>query len=183
VNLILVEEPLTCVLSELEPCLTASLSVIQKSLSEINFNSAIADRSNSMRRFIKEQTEKIKGFEWIPKTRDGQAPFYTDAKYICNGECRSLHVLNVVICLSNREAIGTNFLKLELAALSEIRKYHEQEVLDSNILGILLTFDRDVLSLGKWDPAYADSSEYSGAIRKFYKPFLRSNIVNLRIHQ
>ena len=179
----IVEESLTCVFSELDLCLQSSLLKIQSALSEIDLNSAIEDRSNSMRKLIREQTEKIKGFEWIPKTRDGQAPFLTDAKFICNGECKSIHVINIVMCLNNREAIGTNFLKLEVAALAEIRKFQEVEVLDSNLLGVLITFDRDVLALGNWDPAYADSSEYSAGMRKFYKTLFNSNITNLRTHQ
>lgn len=179
----IIEESLTCVFLELNPCLQSSLLKIQNAVSEIDLNSAIADRSNSMRKLIREHTESIKGFEWIPKTRDGQAPFAIDAKFICDGACKSIHVINIVICLNNREAIGTNFLKLEVAALSEIRKFQEVEVLDSNILGVLMTFDRDVLALGNWDPSYADSSEYSAGMRKFYKALFNSNITNLRIHQ
>jgi hypothetical protein len=179
----IIEESLTCLTSELDNCLQTSLAKFQDALSGIDFNLAIADRSNSMRKLIKDFTENIKGFEWIPRTRDGQAPFSIDGKYACNGECNSIHILNVVICLNNREAIGTNFLKLEVAALSEIRRFQETEVLDSNILGVLISLDRDVLTLGKWDPSYADSSEYSGGLRKFYKSLLKSNITNLRIHQ
>jgi hypothetical protein len=179
----IIEESLTCVTSELDQCLQNTLSKLQGTLSEIDFNSAIADRSNSMRKLIKDSTETLKGFDWIPRTRDGQAPFSIDAKYVCNGECKSSHILNIVICLNNREAIGTNFLKLEVAALSEIRRFQENEILDSNILGVLISLDRDVLTLGNWDPSYADSSEYSGGMRKFYKSLLKSNITNLRIHQ
>ena len=179
----LIEESLTYDVSELDSCLNSSLTKIQSALSVIDLNSAIADRSNSMRKLIKEHTQEIKGFDWIPKTRDGQAPFSIDAKYVCNGECNAIHIVNLVICLNNREAIGTNFLKLEVAALAEIRKFHEKEVTDSNLLGILLTLDRDVLSLGKWDPSYADSSEYSAGMRKFYKAFFNSNITNVRVHQ
>jgi hypothetical protein len=157
--------------------------MVQNALSEIDFNVAISDRSNSMRKSIKEHTENLNGFVWIPRTRDGQAPFSIDARLTCSGDCASIHILNIVICLNNREAIGTNFLKLEVAALSEIRKFQEKEVLDSNLLGVLITLDSDVLSLGKWDPSYADSSEYSAGMRKFYKSFFKSNITNLRIHQ
>ena len=178
----IIQEMLTLTSSELDSCLNESLSKIQDVLSEVDFNQAIEDRSNSMRRLIKESTEGIKGFEWIPRTRDGQAPFLIDAKFSCDGKCGSLHIMNFVICLNNREAIGTNFLKLEVAALGEIRKYQVSEVSDSNILGVLITLDQDVLSLGNWDPSYADSSEYSGGLKKFYKTLMKSNIVNLRIH-
>lgn len=179
----IIEESLTCFTSELEACLQNSLAKFQDALSEIDFNLAISDRSNSMRKLIKDSTRNIQGFEWIPRTRDGQAPFSIDGKYVCTGECNSIHILNVVICLNNREAIGTNFLKLEVAALSEIRRFQVSEVLDSNILGLLISLDRDVLTLGKWDASYADSSEYSGGLRKFYKSLFKSNITNLRIHQ
>lgn len=179
----IIEESLTCLTSELDTCLQNSLSKLQDALAGIDFGSAIADRSNSMRKSIRDSTGNLKGFEWIPRTRDGQAPFSIDGRYVCNGECNSMHILNIVICLNNREAIGTNFLKLEVAALSEIRRFQETEVVDSNILGVLISLDRDVLTWGKWDPSYADSSEYSGGMRKFYKSLLKSNITNLRIHQ
>ena len=179
----LVEESLTCTISNLDPCLQKSFGIIKNALSEIDFNEAIADRSNTMRKLLKEFSEGLKGFEWIPRTRDGQAPFSIDARFTCDKKCGSIHILNLVICLNNREAIGTNFLKLEVAALAEIRKFQEEEVLDSNLLGILITLDRDVLTLGKWDPSYADSSEYSAGMRRFYKALFKSNIINLRIHQ
>ena len=47
---------------------------VKNALSEIDFNEAIADRSNTMRKLLKEFSEGLKGFEWIPRTRDGQAP-------------------------------------------------------------------------------------------------------------
>lgn len=178
-----IEEPLTYDTSNINPCIQNSLNTIKNALSEIDFNSAIIDRSNSMRKLLKEYTETLKGFEWIPRTRDGQAPFAVDAKFSCSMDCGSLHILNIVVCLNNREAIGTNLLKLEVAALAEIRKFQVKEVLDSNVLGVLITLDRDVLSLGKWDPAYADSSEYSAGVRKFYRHLFKSYITNLRIHQ
>lgn len=179
----IIEESLSCVTSELDTCLQSSLFKFKDALSGIDYHLAIFDRSNSMRKLIKDSTESLKGFEWIPRTRDGQAPFSIDGKYTCDGECSSFHILNIVVCLNNREAIGTNFLKLEVAALSDIRSYHQKEVLDANILGALVSLDRDVLAHGKWDPSYADSSEYSGGMRKFYKSLLKSNITNLRIHQ
>jgi len=175
-------EELTISMADIDPCLVALHDEIQASFSRIDFNLAISDRSNSMRLALKDSTSALNRFKWIPRTRDGQAPYSIDASYVCDKRCGSLHIVNIVICLNNRETIGSNFLKIEVAALAEIRKYQDVEILDSNILGILVTFDRDVLSIGQWDPAYADSSEYAAALRKFYKPFIKSNVSSLRFH-
>jgi len=177
-----ISEELTTSISELELCLVNMHNEIIDAFSKVGTSAAISERSDSMKKLLQESTAALKLFKWIPKTRDGQAPFQVDAVYRCSGECKSMHVINIVICLFNREAIGTNFLKLEISALAEIRTYQKVEMADSNILGILLTFDKDLLALGRWDNSYAASSEYTVGLRKFYKPFMRSNITSLRVH-
>jgi hypothetical protein len=178
----IIEDALTTSLAELDDCAASLYNELAKAFGLIDFNSAIKDRSNSMRASLTQATSPLKRFRWIPKTRDGQAPFGIDAQYSCDGNCDSLHILNLVLCLNNREAIGTNFLKLEAAALAELRKTQLYDISDSNLLGILITFDRDVLTQGKWDNSYADAGEYSAGFKKYYKPFLRSNILSLRMH-
>lgn len=177
-----ISEELTVSISDIDTCLIALHDEIQSTLTTIDFKLATSDRSNSMKLALRDATEPLKKFKWIARTRDGQAPFSIDASYSCNKKCGSFHIVNIVVCLNNRETIGSNFLKIEVAALAEIRKYQDVEILDSNVLGILITLDRDVLSTGHWDPAYADSSEYAAALRKFYKPFIKSNIISLRFH-
>ncbi len=178
-----IEDGLTTSLEDLDGCLVSLYAGMAKAFGLIDFNSAIKDRSNSMRASLTQATSPLKRFKWIPKTRDGQAPFGIDAQLTCESKCGSLHLLNLVVCLNNREAIGTNFLKLEAAALAEIRKTQAYEISDSNLLGVLITFDRDVLAQGKWDNSYADAGEYSAGFKKYYRPFLKSNILSLRMHK
>lgn len=177
-----IDENLTVSLEDLDDCHIQAFKYVMSALNRIDLNLAIRDRSNSMKNCIQDVLSKWSGLEWIPKTRDGQAPFTIDAKYRCESKCSNIHIINFVICLNNREAIGTNFLKLEYGALNEIRKGSSSELRDSNVLGVLITFSRDLLNLGKWDLSYADSSEYSAAARRYYRLLLQSNILNLRIH-
>jgi hypothetical protein len=155
---------------------------LKESLGQIDFSTAVKNRSISFKEALKKSTENLNNFTWISRNRDGQAPFQIDARYVCGRKCGTVHIINLVVCLNNREAIGSNFLKLETAAIREIRT--SKEVLDdANVAGFLATLSRELLDEGGWDPSYADSSEYANAIKTYYKPLLKSNILGLRIHQ
>jgi hypothetical protein len=178
-----INDPISTTFEELPLCFTEFISNFKSDFEKMNLEEAIKTRSNSFRESLKEKTKHIKNLSWESKLRDGTAAFQLDAKYICAGRCNSSHQVNIVICLNNREAIGTNFLKLEIAALSNLRTSKIDDFTDENILGILISLDSDLLSAGGWDNSYADSSEYSAAFRKYYKNLIKSNIVQLRIHK
>lgn len=181
-NIRVIDDALTISLDDISECHLSMWEQLKDAISEIDFNSAVKNRSISFKESLRKSTGTLINFTWIARTRDGQAPFQIDARFVCDSNCGSLHVINLVICLNNREAIGSNFLKLETAAIREIRTdVHELD--DSNILGLLVSLSRDLLDEGGWDPSYADSSEYANAAKTYYKPLLRSNIIGLRIHQ
>ena len=167
---------------DLPPCFALFWESLQDSLSSLDFDAAIKSRSTSMKAEIKKATSGIKKLSWIPRTRDGQAVFQLDAKYVCDFSCGESHIVNIVICLNNREAIGTNFLKLEIASTRELRASNVEGFSDNNVLGVLITFDQELLSLGGWDQSYAFASEYASAYKMNYRQVLKSNILMLRLH-
>lgn len=167
---------------DLPQCFVKFWESLQGSLSNIDFDVAIKSRSTSMKAEIKKVTSGIKKLSWIPRTRDGQAVFQLDAKYSCDFSCGESHIVNVVICLNNREAIGTNFLKLEIASFRDLRTSNVEGFSDNNVLGILITFDQELLTFGGWDQSYAFSSEYASAYKMNYRQVLKSNILMLRLH-
>jgi hypothetical protein len=177
-----IDDLLTVNLLDVASCHQKMWELLKDSLEEMDFNAAVKNRSISFKEELKISTKSINNFNWIARTRDGQAPFQIDAQFHCDKKCGTTHVANLVICLNNREAIGSNFLKLEIAALREIR-LNKVEIDDSNVVGFLVTLSRELLDEGGWDPSYADSSEYANAAKTIYKPILRSNILGLRIHQ
>ena len=181
-NLRIIDDSITADLSDISICFNKIWGELKDSVSVIDANSAISQRSTTFKGQIKDRTEKLKGFQWIPRSRDVQAQFQIDAQYHCDNKCGTEHIVNFVLCLNNREAIGTNFLKLEIAALKEIRLATKYELTDDNILGIIISLDRDLLDKGGWDPAYADASEYSNAGKTFYRQLLKSNVISMRIH-
>lgn len=167
---------------DLSKCFIEFWESLQDSLSHVDLDSAIKSRSTSMKTEIRKATSGIERLNWIPRTRDGQAVFQLDAKYICDFSCGESHIANIVICLNNREAIGTNFLKLEIASTREIRTSSVEGFSDNNVLGVLITFDQELLSLGGWDQSYAFSSEYASAYKMNYRQVLKSNIMMMRLH-
>lgn len=71
---------------------------------------------------------------------------------------------------NNREAIGTNFLKLALALQSRERDYEDT-------LAVLVAPSRALLERGGWDSVYADGSEYQNLHEAGFGQFLRTNAV------
>jgi hypothetical protein len=87
------------------------------------------------------------------------------------------HNISIVLCLNNREAIGTNLIKAELAN----HFFYSNSAIEETA-GILLCLSRETLNLGGWDKAYADASEYSEAFRGAYFQLINKPLVVLEIH-
>ena len=176
-NFKVLDEKITVPLPALDSCQRTFWDLLSGSIETIDVSGAIANRSTSLKKSIYEHTKNIKGFTWYTKTRDGQGPFQLDASYSCNSNCGKNHKINIVSCLNNREAIGSNFLKLEVQAMSDFSIDDSSPHLFEDSLGILITFDRGLLEQGGWDPAYAEATEYSFAYKKYFGPILKSNII------
>jgi hypothetical protein len=185
-NFRVVEDALSAVAEELETCLTELVHKIRYEIQEMDGHKSIKNRSESLKGAL---TENVKTVNWqkkslfeSPDLANAPAIFRLDGTAQCDERCGSYHQINVVTCLNNREVIGTNFLKLEVSAIESIRNHPAFPIYDSNILGLLITLDENVLQLGGWDKAYANSSEYSFAYKHAYKSLIKSNVLSLQIH-
>lgn len=175
--------------SELAPCHKKLFEELKSNLGSIKINAALRNRSYTLKPAIQNANVHGTNFQWKKisiftdsSLKNASAGYLLDARAECGGNCGSFHQVNVVICLNNRETIGTNFLKLEVAAMQEIRNHKEITITDQNILGILITLDRSFLNLGNWNHVYADATEYSLAYAMAYKWVLKSNICSIQLH-
>ena len=185
-NFRIVEDALSAVAEDLENCLTELVQKIRYEIQAIDGHKSIKNRSESLKGAL---TENVGTVNWqkkslfeSPNLANAPAIFRLDGTAQCDERCGSYHQINVVTCLNNREVIGTNFLKLEVSAIESIRNHPAFPIYDSNILGLLITLDENVLHLGGWDKAYANSSEYSFAYKHAYKSLIKSNVLSLQIH-
>ena len=117
-----------------------------------------------------------------PSLLDVAAIYRLDGRATCSGSCGTVHRTNLVLCLNNRESIGTNFLKLEIAAQEDIRNHKRSELFDRNILGILITFNEGLLRDGGWDASYASADEYTFAYKHAYRQIIKSNVIGMQLH-
>jgi hypothetical protein len=185
----ILEDEISVLVEDLEECHKLLVKEIQTSLKSVDIQRGLKNRSRSLKAEIKKSTSSLSAYKWAKHSiftdrslKKASAGYLLDARAECSLNCGSFHQVNVVICLNNREAIGTNFLKLEVAAVQEIRNHQVQELSDRNILGILITLDREMLDFGGWDGAYADSSEYSLAYNLAYKSVIKSQVISLQLH-
>jgi hypothetical protein len=81
---------------------------------------------------------------------------------ILENECAHRHRFFIEICFDNRQSIGTNLLKFELAT-----KNFETNS-ERKSLGIMLCADRSALRKFGWDESAASSEEYEVALRGPY---------------
>lgn len=182
-----IEDEMTVTLSDLHPCLLKQWDLIKELFQSLDVRSAINQRSESFKTAINQgrtknlQWEKSSVF-YSPALIDPPAIYKLDGRGYCEGLCGGVHKVNIVLCLNNKEILGTNFLKLEIAAQEDLRNFKNASLYDENILGILVTFSEGLLKEGKWDNSYANSDEYSFAYKHAYRAFLRSNILSMQLH-
>jgi len=117
---------------------------------------------------LQARTRVLAGDEGVP----AKAIHEIDLQIVCNSACGFLHSFNVELCVSNREAIGTNFLKLEVFSSSNPQLSH---------LGVLLCPDRKYFKESNMDPSYGDDDEYIIAHQLAYHNVLQGQLVVLTI--
>jgi hypothetical protein len=182
-----VEDEMTIKLNEIHPCLLHQWSSIKDSFQALDVRKAISQRSESFKAAI--GLFNIRNFSWEkssvfhnPSLIDPPAIYKLDGRGHCDASCGSLHRVNIVLCLNNREILGTNFLKLEIAAQEDLRNSKDVNLYDENLLGILITLSDGLLREGRWDSSYANSDEYSFAYKHAYRGFLKSQILSMQLH-
>jgi metal-responsive CopG/Arc/MetJ family transcriptional regulator len=185
-NFRILDDALSASLAEMPQCLVQIVSKLKSEIQAIEANSSISNRSESLKSALTSQVNSVnwnkKSLFDAPELADAPAIFKLDGISVCNELCGSYHQANIVICLNNREIIGTNFLKLEVAAIEAIRNHPKFAIYDKNILGVLVTLDENLLRTGNWDRSYASSDEYKFAFKHAYKGVLKANIISMQLH-
>jgi hypothetical protein len=184
-----IEDEMSAKLTELEPCLQELWAEIRETFQSLDVRLAIRQRSESFKSAISTSIAGKTNFTWEktsvfhdPSLLDAAAIYRLDGKVTCDESCGSFHKANLVLCLNNRESIGTNFLKLETAAQEDIRNHKALEIFDKNILGILISFNEGLLREGSWDSSYGNADEYTFAYKHAYKGLIESNIIGMQLH-
>ncbi len=184
-----IEDEMSIKLNELDPCLHNLWTEIKEIFQSLEVRSAIRQRSESFKGAVSLGVESKSNFVWEkssvfhdPNLLDVAAIYRLDGKSTCKGECQSFHKVNLVLCLNNRESIGTNFLKLEIAAQEDIRNNKKIEIFDRNVLGVLVSFNESLLKEGAWDASYASADEYTFAFKHAYRSIIKSNIIGMQLH-
>ena len=189
ISLRVIEDEMSIKLNELDPCLQNLWSEIKEIFQSLEVRSAIRQRSESFKSAVSQGVDGKSNFAWEkssvfhdPNLLDVAAIYRLDGTSTCNRECLSLHKVNLVLCLNNRESIGTNFLKLEVAAQEDIRNNKQFELFDRNVLGVLVSFNESLLKEGAWDASYANADEYTFAFKHAYRGIIKSNIMGMQLH-
>ena len=81
----------------------------------------------------------------------------------------------IELCFNNREAIGTNLLKLDMALSS--RKSTGGEG-----LAVVVAPTRELLNQGGWDKAYGDASEYWHLLSTGILRYLKADVLLIELH-
>jgi hypothetical protein len=184
-----IEDEMSIKLNNLDPCIQNLWVEIKDVFESLDVRKAIQQRSESFKSAISLGVEGKPNFRWEkasvfhdPSMLDVAAIYRLDGTISCDGKCGTFHKVNLVLCLNNRESIGTNFLKLETAAQEDIRNHKQNEIFDKNILGILISFNDGLLREGAWDSSYGNAVEYTFAFKHAYRGIIQSNIIGMQLH-
>lgn len=92
-----------------------------------------------------------------------------------DSECGHHHRVSIQSCFDNRQAIGTNLLKFEVAANKFIRGA------DYRILSVIICANRDSKKALKLDNSVATFEEYVVGVRTAYRGILTAPLVILEL--
>jgi len=155
------------------PIELTTISIVDASLKKISFDAEpLSSAPKKISAWIKNFALE---FEWIESFRiNPEIPRdFPIANYTMDGvldqydaECGHHHRFLIQTCFDNRQAIGTNLLKFEMAKKQFCRTERHK------VLPIIVCADSDVLKIYKWDNSVASSSEYELALRSAYKDIL-----------
>jgi hypothetical protein len=110
----------------------------------------------------------LSGDEGVPS----KSIFEIDLQLVCDSRCGSSHALNVELCVQNREAIGTNILKLDVIARTASHQSH---------VGVLVCPNRKYFKESNMDSSYGDDDEYLVSYQLAYHNVLTSPVMVLTI--
>ncbi len=169
--------------SELDACHADMMELLRNHMSELSQLKAVSGKRKAIETHldglvkkhdvlgklgIQAKTSVLSGDEGVPP----KAIHEIDLQLVCNSTCGATHSLNIELCVSNREAIGTNFLKLEVFSATNPNLTH---------LGVLLCPDRKFYKESNMDPSYGDDDEHIISHQLSYHNVLESRLVVLTL--
>ncbi len=86
------------------------------------------------------------------------------------------HFVNIELALNNREATGTNLLKLE--SITQIQAARGA----ASSLGILICLTKSLKDSADMDKSYATAADYSEFMNKSWKIVIKSRILIIELH-
>lgn len=86
------------------------------------------------------------------------------------------HFVNIELALNNREASGTNLLKLE--SITQIQNARGA----ASSLGILICLTKSLKDSAEMDKSYATAADYSEFMGKSWKIVIKSRILIIELH-
>ena len=121
---------------------------------------------------------------WRPRFKIDKniSELYPFANYILDAmqdfssnKCNHTHRFLVEFCFDNRQAIGSNILKFEVAS---------RAALESNFqpVPILICADSEALKHFGWDGSIASANEYEYAVRDVYRKIIQHPPMILALH-
>jgi hypothetical protein len=90
-------------------------------------------------------------------------------------ECTHTHRFFVEFCFDNRQAIGSNILKFEVASRAALE-------FDCQPVPVLVCADAEALKYFGWDGSIAGASEYEYALRVLYRDIVKYPPIILSLH-
>lgn len=150
-----------------------NLDTIRRSLESIILSNSHTDSASKQ---VKDQMLNVlleKG--WLPdiKINKNISEVYPMANYILDAmkdirgkDCPHAHRFFVEFCFDNRQAIGSNILKFEVASRAAIE-------FNLDPIPILICAEQETLKHFGWDGSIASANEYEHALRVAY-----SDVVN-----
>lgn len=156
------------------PSFTLFTIRLKTHLKSLEIMKTVGNRSGAVKKLV---AEFAPGDDFVPRRSgihpdsEGRLPAGHRVDTVL--EDRSGQFLALELCLNNREAIGTNFMKLSAAldARSE----------SSQGLAVLITLSRALLDFGGWDKSYGDTSEYIELFNLAYGQYMRNNVLILSL--
>ena len=161
-----------------EKCLDFLLLRVEKTLIQIK-ESEFSRPGPSTKKIVDCLEPTFANDNWIMNSlvKPQYSQFKTKTNFIIdwkNAErldgCKKSHNLHLEICFDNRQAIGTNLLKMEIAS-------RELDNGSASSVGVIIAAERDFLRKFGWDNAIGSSQEYIDSYNHGYGGVIETPIV------
>jgi hypothetical protein len=157
------------------------LDTLRKSLEEVVIHNSASDSPSKQ---VKDHMlNKLLNEDWRPHFKINRevsenypmANFTLDAiKDFSDSSCNHVHRFLVEFCFDNRQAVGTNLLKFEIASINSSLSNVEP-------IPVLICADSGALRYFGWDGSIASADEYEHAIRVAYKSIIKNPAIILAL--